>query len=318
MRFDPLPLALVGAVGLATALPARGFAAAALPLVVTAAVAIILFLHGLRLSPAAVRAGAGHWRLHLVVLAVTFLVFPALVLLARAALPAAFPAALWTGFLFLAVAPSTVQSSIGFTAVAGGNVPAALCAATLSNAAGVVLTPLLATLILDLGPGGLTPAKALAVVAQIVLPALLGQLARPWGGGWADRNAGLLKLADRAAILVIVYAAFSAAVVAGLWTRVPPATLAIVAAGDLALVAAALALTALAARASAFSPADGLAMRFVGSTKSLATGAPIAGALFPAASVGVTILPLMLYHPLQSLICATLAARSGRRTPEPA
>lgn len=316
MKRDLFPLALLGMVAVATLLPARGPAAAALPWLVTAAVMAILFLHGLRLSRAAVAAGAGHWRLHAVVLGVTFVAFPLVAFTLHAALPALLAPALWGGMLFLAAVPSTVQSSIAFTAMARGNVPAAVCAATLSNSLGVVVTPIVAATLLHLGPGGLGAEKAAAIVGQILLPAIAGHLARPWLGGWAERHALMMRAADRGAILLIVYAAFSAAVVAGLWRIVPPAALAAVALLDGALIAIVLGLTTLVARHPAFDAADRRAMLFVGSTKSLATGTPIAGVLLPPPLVGVTILPLMLYHPLQSLVCATIAARSAR-TPEP-
>jgi sodium/bile acid cotransporter 7 len=198
-------------------------------------------------------------------------------------------------------------------AIAGGNVAAAVCAATLSNLGGVLVTPWLASALLDAGQGGVTGAQAMKVVGLILAPTLAGQAARPWAGAWADARAGLLKAVDRASILFIVYAAFSAAVVAGLWALVPPRTLAAL----LGLNALVFALAALAAwrlsAAGAFSAADRRAILFVGTTKSLATGAPIAGVLMPPALVGATILPLMLYHPLQSLVCSALAARWAAR-----
>ena len=317
MKRDPLPVLLLVTVALASFVPARGLAAQALGYATTASVMLLLFLHGLRLSRVAVIAGAGHWRLHATTLAITFVAFPLAGLALRGAVPALLPAALWGGLLFLCAVPSTVQSSIAFTAMARGNVPAAVCSATLSNIGGVVLTPLIAAMLLALGPHALGPDKALAIVMQILLPAILGHLARPWGARWAERNRALLRLTDRASILLIVYAAFSAAIVAGLWQSVPPPTLAIVLALDALLLAAVVLGCRVLARHPAFDRPDARAMLFVGSTKSLATGVPIAGVLMPPGLLGVTILPLMLYHPLQSLVCATLAARWGR-APEPA
>lgn len=320
MKPDLLPLWLALVVGLATLLPARGGFAQALPWLTNAAVVLLLFLHGLRLSRAAMLAGLTHWRLHLLVAAITFLAFPLIVLGLRAALPDALPAPLWGGLLFLSAAPSTVQSSIAFTALAGGNVAAAVCAATLSNLGGVLVTPWLASLLLGAGPdgvaGGVTGAQVLKVVGLILLPTLAGQLARPWAGRWADARAGLLKALDRTAILFIVYAAFSAAVVAGLWELVPPRALGALLAVNIAVFALAALVAWRLSAVPAFSPADRRTILFVGTTKSLATGAPIAGVLMPPALVGATILPLMLYHPLQSLVCSTLASRwAMRRAP---
>jgi sodium/bile acid cotransporter 7 len=311
-RIDPYPWLLIGAVVLATVLPAAGGFARALPTITVAAVVLLLFLHGLRLSPAALRAGASHWRLHLLVLAVTFGLFPALVLALRSLLPGALPAPVWTGVVFLGLVPSTVQSSLAFTSEAGGNVAAAVCAATLSNLVGVVITPLYAALLLHAEGGGLDASKALTIAGEIVLPTILGQLARPWSEGWAARHPGLMRLADRGSILLIVYSAFSAAVARGLWHAAPPSVLASVLAVDAAILASVLALTYAAGGLPAFSRSDRVAIVFCGSKKSLATGAPIAGALLPAGTVGLAILPLMIFHQIQLMVCAWIAARWRR------
>jgi len=313
LKRDLYPFALIGAVLVATVLPARGAFAGALPVVTVGAVMLLLFLHGLRLSRDALLAGAGHWRLHLVILGVTFLAFPALGLALRWAVPDALPAPLWAGIIFLTLVPSTVQSSIAFTAMARGNVAAAVCAATLSNLAGIVLTPLYAALLLSAEGGGLSGGKAVTIATQILLPAILGHLARPLLGRWAERNGALLRFADRGSILLIIYAAFSGAVLAGLWRMAPPQTLVTIALLDLVILAAVLAFTWTLGGLRGFDRADRIAIVFCGSKKSLATGAPIAGALFPAAVVGLTILPLMLYHQLQLIACAWLAARWGRQ-----
>ena len=184
--------------------------------VTTAAIALMFFLHGARLAPKAALAGARHWRLHVVVLASTFLVFPALALAARALFPHLLTAPLWTGLILLSVLPSTVQSSIAFTSIARGNVPAALCAATASNLLGMVLTPLLAGLLLS-AHGGFSIHGVGDIVVQLLLPFAAGQLARPLIGAWAQRNKTLLGLVDRGSILLVVYAAFSEGVTQGIW-----------------------------------------------------------------------------------------------------
>jgi len=311
------PALLVGMVLLASILPARGMLAAALPTVIVAAVALVLFLHGLRLSRAAMLAGAGNWRLHILVLAISFAAFPLLGLAARAAAPGLLPPKLWVGVVFLCLVPSTVQSSIAFTAIARGNVAAAVCAATLSNFAGVFLTPLLAALTLGVAGASVGPNKALAIGAQVLLPAVLGQLARPWAATWAKRNAAVLKLADQGSILLIVYSAFSASVVAGLWRGIAPASLARLAVVDCAILALALFGTARLGRLKPFTREDRIAIVFCGSKKSLATGVAIAGVLFGPARAGAAILPLMLYHQIQLLACAVLARRWAS-DPEPA
>lgn len=309
MKRDLYPLALVGAVVLASLLPAHGLLAAALPGVTVAAVALVLFLHGLRLSREAMVAGATNWRLHAVVTLFTFAAFPLIGLALHWLLPRAIPENLWTGVLFLTLVPSTVQSSIAFTAIARGNVPAAICAATLSNLAGVFITPLLAALILHVAGARTGTSQALAVALQVLLPAILGQLARPWLAPWAARNARLLRLADRGSILLIVYAAFSAAVVAGLWHAISPETLARLAGVDLVILGIALWATGRIGHLRPFTREDRIAIIFCGSKKSLATGAPIAGVLFGSTLAGAILLPLMIYHQIQLMACAALARR---------
>jgi len=48
---------------------------------------------------------------------------------------------------------------------------------------------------------------------------------------------------------------------------------------------------------------------FCGSKKSLASGLPMATVLLSGQSVGLIVLPLMLFHQIQLMVCATLAKR---------
>jgi solute carrier family 10 (sodium/bile acid cotransporter), member 7 len=125
----------------ASGLPAYGSGTIVARYATNAAIALLFFLHGARLSPQAALAGASHWRLHIVVLASTFVLFPALGLGAKALFPRLLTPPLWTGVILLCALPSTVQSSIAFTSIARGNVPTAVCAATASNLLGMGLTP---------------------------------------------------------------------------------------------------------------------------------------------------------------------------------
>ena len=321
-RPDGFLLVLLGVLAAATLLPAQGGVAAALGRVTDIGIALLFFLHGAKLSRAAIVDGIGAWRLHLMVLAATYALFPLLGLVVVAGLGGALDPVLATGILYLCVLPSTVQSSIAFTAMARGNVAAAVCSASLSNVVGIVLTPLLATLLIGggvangaAGSGGATFfLHALATMAlQLLLPFVLGHLARPAIGGWIDRHKSLVMRVDRGVILLIVYTAFSAAVVEGLWQRVSIADLALLGAVAAVLLAAVLALTAAAGRAAGLARADTIVLLFCGSKKSLASGVPMAGALFPAAQVGVVVLPLMLFHQLQLIVCTVIAGRLARR-----
>lgn len=313
---DPYLLALLLTVALAVVLPARGAAAPVTRVAVTLAVGLLFFLYGARLSTAAVVKGMANWRLQALVLACTYLFFPLVGIGLVAALHPWLPNELALGLLFVCVLPSTVQSSIAFTAIARGSVPAALCSASLSNLIGVVVTPLLVGLLLHShGPG--FDARGIEDIAlQLLLPFGLGQLARPFIGGWLARHARLTGYVDRGSILLVVYAAFGESVVSGLWSHMDPLGLALVLLLDLVLLAIVLVATTLVSRLLGFSKEDEIAIVFCGSKKSLASGVPMANILFPAASVGAIVVPLMLFHQAQLFVCAALAQRYGRRQEE--
>src|SRR5208337_511623 len=259
------------------------------------------------LSPQAALAGAWHWRLHVVIIASTFMLFPALGLTARALFPGLLTPPLWTGVILLCALPSTVQSSIAFTSIARGNVPAALCAATASNLLGMGLTPLLIGLLLS-AQGGFSVHGASDIVLQLLLPFADGQLARPWIGDWALRHKTLLGLVDRGSILLVVYAAFSDGVTQGIWSQLSPADLGRLVAVDAALLAAVLAITTYGSRLLKFSRDDEVTIVFCGSKKSLASGLPMATVLLAGQSIGLIVLPLMLFHQIER---SRLRRRSG-------
>jgi solute carrier family 10 (sodium/bile acid cotransporter), member 7 len=308
LPIDPYILAIVGMVVLASLLPASGQGAVAAGYATDGAIALLFFLHGARLQPKAALAGARHWRLHALVFASTFLLFPALGLAAHALAPSLLTPPLWSGLLLLCVLPSTVQSSIAFTSIARGNVPAALCAATASNLLGILLTPLLAGLLLR-AQGGFSLHAVGDVVLQLMVPFAAGQLVRPWIAGWAGRNKTLLGLVDRGSILLVVYAAFSEGVTHGIWHQLDIARLAVLILLNAALLGAVLLATTGACRLLRFSREDMITTVFCGSKKSLASGLPMASVLFAGQPVGLIILPLMLFHQIQLMVCAALARR---------
>ncbi len=315
LRFlpDPLILGLLLAVALASIVPCRGQAATVFGWLTIAAIALLFFMHGVRLSRQAVVAGLSHWRLHLVILAATFLLFPLLGLAMSAAAPGLLPRPLWLGVLFVCALPSTVQSSIAFTSIARGNVPAAVGAATASNILGVLLTPLLVGLLIRLHGAAGSLADIWKVVLQLLAPFVLGHLSRPLLAGWAERNPRLVMISDRGSILLAVYTSFSAAVVQGVWRRLPLEGLALLTLVLAALLAAVLLATTWGARLFGFSREDEIAIVFCGSKKSLASGVPMANVLFAGPAVGLTVLPLMIFHQMQLMVCAALARRYARR-----
>ncbi|WP_174236665.1 bile acid:sodium symporter family protein [Sphingomonas carotinifaciens] len=305
---EPFILALLGTVVLASLLPARGSFAVWAGYAADAGIVLLFFLHGAKLSREAIWAGARNWRLHLAVFAVTFMLFP-LLGLGFAALPFV-PEVLAAGLLFLTLLPSTVQSSIAFTAIARGNVAAAVCSASFSNLIGILVTPALVALLMRVGGGGgVSLASVEAILLQLLLPFVAGHLLRPLIGGFIGRHKALLGIVDRGSILLVVYTAFGAAVVEGLWRRVSGGDLALLIILCLALLALILALTWALGRVMHLPREDAIVLLFCGSKKSLASGVPMAGVLFPAAQVGVVLLPIMLFHQFQLIACAIIARR---------
>ncbi|GAB2179210.1 bile acid:sodium symporter family protein [Dongia sp. agr-C8] len=306
---DRFILALLATVALASFLPASGGAAEIVGWASNIAIGLLFFLHGARLSREAVIGGLRQPKLHGAVLASTFLLFPMIGLLLEAAFPDLLAPALWTGVLFVCTLSSTVQSSIAFTSIARGNVPAAVCAATASNLLGILLTPLLVGLLLHKTGSADGLDSALNIVAQLLLPFLAGQLLRPWIGGWAARHSKILAVVDRGSILLAVYSAFGAAVAEGIWHLFPLLQL-----GELVLVNAmllglVLVVTSFGSRLLGFRRADEIVVVFCGSKKSLAAGIPMATVLFGASTVGVVLLPIMIFHQMQLMVCALLARR---------
>ncbi|UQX03888.1 bile acid:sodium symporter family protein [Streptomyces sp. RerS4] len=311
LPLDPYLLALLATVGLAALLPARGQAAGLVGGASTAAVALLFFLYGARLSTREALDGLRHWRLHLTVLACTFLLFPLLGLAARALLPTLLTHPLSNGLLFLCLVPSTVQSSIAFTSIARGNVPAAICAGSFSSLVGLLLTPLLAVALLGGDAGGFSFDSLGRIALQLLLPFLLGQALHHRVGAFLVRHKKVLGRVDRGAILLVVYAAFSAGVVAGIWRQVSLPRLGALMLVEAVLLTVMLLLTWYGAGRLRFDRADRITIQFAGSKKSLAAGLPMAGVLF-GAQASLAVLPLMLFHQMQLMVCAVLARRRAR------
>jgi len=311
-KIDPFILIMLATVALASVLPASGRGAVIVDAVTTGAIALLFFLHGVRLKREALVTAAADWKIHLLILSLTFVMFPLIGVALHAAMPGALPAPLWTGMLFLCALPSTVQSSIAFTSIARGNVAVALCAAAFSNLLGVMITPFLANALLGT-QGGTSVAQVGKIASELLLPFVLGHLLRPVLGKWAERNKTLLMITDRGTIVLAVYSSFSAAIVEGLWHKVAPVQLAVLLALCLGLLALVLGLTTLLARMLGYATAEEIAVVFVGSKKSLASGVPMAKIIFPPAIAGAVILPIMVFHQAQLMACATIARRYAAR-----
>lgn len=316
LRPDVFVMALFGTVALATLLPCQGGAAHFCGWLGIFAIGTLFFLQGARLSREAVVAGMTNWRLHFAIATTTFALFPILGTVLTALLPHSTNHTLVLGVLFLCALPSTVQSSIALTSIAQGNVAGAVCAATASSLIGLLVTPLMFGFMAHVRGGhGIDLSGMWLVFAELLLPFIAGHLLRPWIGAWAARNRALLAVTDRGSILLVVYTAFSASVVHGIWHQLPPDVLGMLGLLVALLLSAGLLITYVMARTCGFSHADEVAAVFCGSQKSLVSGIPIASVLFAGPTLGLIVLPIMLYHPMQLVVCAWIARRyAGRFT----
>jgi sodium/bile acid cotransporter 7 len=311
---DNFTLTLIGVVTLASLLPASGQVAVGFGWLTNIAIALLFFLHGAKLSRESIIAGAGHWRLHLLVFSLTFVLFPLLGLALKPLLSPLIGNDLYMGMLYLCALPATVQSAIAFTSLARGNIPAAICSAAASSLFGIFLTPLLVTLLLNVhGEGSSTLDAILKISLQLLLPFIAGQIARRWIGNWVARNKSWLKFVDQGSILLVVYGAFSEAVIEGLWQQIPLLDLVGLVVVCCIVLALVLVASTVLGKAFGFNQEDRITILFCGSKKSLATGVPMAQVLFAGSTIGLLILPLMLFHQIQLMVCAVLAQRYAKR-----
>ncbi len=314
---DGFVLIMLTAIAVALAAPELGTGDGPLHLglVTSLGVALVFFLHGAALSRDKLVAGAKHWRLHTFVQVFTYVVFPLIGAALMFGLRDQLPADLLLGVFFLCALPSTVSSSVAMTSMARGNVPGAIFNATISGLIGMALTPLLMGLVISASGASMPLGKALTGVAlQLLLPFALGQLARPVIGAWLGRHKAITSKIDRGVIVLIVYSSFCDATAEGLWHQYSWQTIAAVMGLAAVLLFAILATTTFVARRLGFAIEDEITAVFCGSKKSLANGIPMAKILFAGhPALGLLVLPLMVYHQLQLIVCSVMASRYANR-----
>lgn len=282
-----------------------------------AGVALVFFLHGLSLSFQSLRHGILQWRLHLVVQLCCFVLFPVLGLTFSALTAGFLPESLRIGFIFLCAIPSTVSSSVALTAAAHGNVPAAVFNATISSLLGVVVTPLWMTIISREIEGESAPLGPviMELVIWLVLPLTVGQLMRPWFGAIASRNRARINTIDRLTILMLIYTSFCDSMIMGIWTRHGGISLIATVLGSIGLFYAVFSIISGICSLMHFSWPDRIAVLFCGSKKSLANGIPMSQLMFGSdPGLGLILLPVMIYHSIQLVICGVLAGRWAKRS----
>jgi sodium/bile acid cotransporter 7 len=312
LRFlpDGFTLSILAIVVLGAFFPCSGEAARWVGIASKVAISLLFFLQGARLSRAAVLAGILHWRLHLMIFSSTFVVFPLLGLALGPVSGTLIAAPLYVGLLFLCCLPSTVQASVIFTSVAGGNVAAALCSASLSSIVGVVLTPLLIGLLLH-AHGESSVNGVFSIALQLLPPFIAGQVLQRWLEPWMKRNQKTVRRVDLGSVLLMVYGAISAATLSGMWRLLPVQSFLALVAVDGFMLGIMLSFNVLVARRLRFAREDEVAIAFCGTQKSLIMGIPMANALFAGSTLGFVVLPMIVYHQMQFMACAALARRYG-------
>lgn len=283
--------------------------------VINLGVLVVFFLHGANLSGEQIGRGLRNWRLHLMVQGTTFVLFPLLWLIARYLGATALPPVLMLGFLYLCALPSTISSSVALTGSAKGNVPGAILNASLSSVLGIFITPWLVSLVVGTGQGGIDLGPTLLNLSLMLLaPLVLGQIARPWLGSFLIRHKRYTNILDKSVILLLVYAAFCNSMQSGLWEQQSGSVLITAFLGSALLLTVVLLLTTRITRWAGFNHGDEVAGVFCASKKSLAAGAPMAALIFghhPA--LGLILLPIMIYHPLQLVVCSIMAEHYNQR-----
>lgn len=318
MRFrpDPLIVGILVAAVVASFVPATGDVLDVLKQAAVVAIGLLFLLYGARLSTAETLNGLTRWRLHVAALATTFVMFPLVGLAAKVLDGTVLTAGLASGVLLLCLVPSTVQSCITYTRIAGGNVAGAVVSASMSNLLGVFATPALVALLMS-ADASVDAGAVVRIVLQLFAPFVLGQLLRPLVGGFVTRRDAQLRLFDRGSIVLVVFVAFSEASEARIWSSQSVWSVVAVALVCAALLAVAMGWTVLLGRLMRMPRADRVALLFCGSNKSLASGLPIAAVLFAPDEVALIVLPLMLYHQLQIITGAVLARRLAPPPLEP-
>lgn len=318
MKPDGFLTAIALAVAAAFAAPWIGTSHGALHmgLVTDLGVALVFFLHGAAVSPAAMKVAVSNWRLHAIIQLSTYALFPLIGLAIWSGSARLLGPELRLGFFFLCVTSSTISSSVAMTALARGNVPGAIFNATLSGLMGMVLTPLMLWLVTaQSGAGSPVLAQVGAIVTKLLLPFIVGQLVRGLIARWLERHRAIVGKADQAVIVAIVYTAFCDAAASGVWTHDNALALILVTVLCAAMLVFFLAATTFASRALGFGKEDEIAAVFCGSKKSLANGAPIAKVIFAGSpALGLILVPLLIYHQIQLVVCAVMARRYAARS----
>lgn len=316
-KIDSFVIAIVAVIVLAYFFPQFGNKQSELPLdlIGSIGISLIFFFYGLKLSPEKIKNGLQNWKLHLLVQATTFLIFPLVIILFKPFIQSEQGQVLWLSFLFLAALPSTVSSSVVMVSIAKGNMPAAIFNASISGLIGIAITPLwMGLFIQKTGNDYNLSAIYVKLLTEILLPVLLGLTLQRYTIKFMTKAGNYLTMFDKSVILLIIYKSFAESFTEDVFSSVDFFYLTLVLISTVVLFFAIFYLTGFTAEKLKFNLEDTITTQFCGTKKSLVHGTVFSKILFPASMpVGLILLPLMLFHAIQIFIVSIIAARLGRR-----
>lgn len=307
---------LIGVIFLAKIFPEWGTASSPIPMqrITGIGISVIFFFYGVKLNPRNLIQDLANWKLHLVVQATTFLIFP-LVIILLYAIWGDENSYLWLGVFYLAALPSTVSSSVVMVSLAGGNLPAAIFNASISSMVGIFITPIWMELLLpDAAVAFDLSDTFIKLSLQVLLPLIVGIFLHQFLNIWVTKNSKALKNLDQFIILLIVYTAFSESFAEKMFDARTATELFTLGGLMLLFFLFMMLLMHVISKALNFIDSDRITVLFCGSKKSLVQGAVMGRVMFPDPMIfGVILLPLMIYHALQLIVGSAIAQWLGEK-----
>jgi sodium/bile acid cotransporter 7 len=315
-------LSLIGVIVLASQFSGPGVAVGPFSIssIANIGISLIFFFYGLKLNRSKLVAGLSNWRLHILVQASTFIIFPLLLLALRFWLDRGDHHILWLGTFFLAALPSTVSSSVVMVSIANGNIPAAIFNASISSLLGIFITPIWMGLVTGGNHNSIDMGDIMVkLLLQILAPVVLGLLLNPTKlGKVAGKYNKQLKYFDQLTILAIVYTAFSESFDKHMFSNLGVGELLLLGAGMMVLFFAVYFIIGYIAHLLHFNREDRVTATFCGSKKSIIHGTVMAKVIFMNSPLtGILLLPIMLYHALQLIAVSIIAQGMAKRQQHP-
>ncbi len=316
MKFDKFIPAIVFVVLLAYLLPELGSDGSPIPLdsIGTMGVSLIFFFYGLKLSPEKIKVGLKNWKLHILVQSSTFVLFPILIIIFYPFIKTENNQTIWLSFLFLSALPSTVSSSVVMVSLAKGNVPAAIFNASISGLIGIIITPLWMGLFLQNQSIDFDLSSVyLKLLIEILIPVVLGLFLQKWWGKYAIRYNAYLTLFDKTIILLIIFKSFAESFKQNIFQSVNILNLISILIFVLILFWLVYFITGYLSNRLHFNREDKITAQYCGTKKSLVHGTVFSKILFPeTVSLGIILLPLMVFHAMQIFIISIIATRRAK------